>query len=222
MNARVVICCLAFGAMAARAYWMDTPLEQLAAQSDCVVIGRVTSIVADTNTFRLRVTMNELMSLKGSQGLGDSVSFDAPFTLMHCVQFQMKLADAQSFVRDIPNTFIGPSTWNTNEVQIISLDSFATNETCAVFLKQNLDNRGSLQLVSESDGKFYFDRAMMRLHKAVRSTATNYISFETFAPIVWASPAPVIPGIVAAPTFAPTLTLTNLPIDLILPRAITR
>ncbi len=221
MKVRVAICCLAFGAMTVRAYWMDTPLEQLAAQSDCVVIGRVTGIVADTNTFRLRVTMNELMPLKGSQQPGDSVTFDAPFTLSHCVVFQMKLADAQSFVRNIPNTFIKPSTWQTNEVQIIDLNSFATNETCAVFLKRNLDTRGSLQLVQDDDGKFYFDRAMMRLHKAVLGT-TNYLSFETFARVVWASPAPVTPGIVVAPTFAPTLTLTNLPIDLILPRAITR
>ena len=220
MKAGVVICCLAFGAMAARAYWIDTPLDQLAAQSDCVVIGRVSSVVADTNTFRLRVTMNELIPLKGSQGLGDSVSFDAPFTLSSCVVFSMKPADAQSFVRNIPNTFARASTWKTNEVQIIDLDSFATNETCAVFLKRDFQNRGSLHLVSDSDGKFHFDRPMMRMHKAKGST--NYVSFETFAGIVEKSPAPVVPGAIATPTFAPTLTLTNLPIDLILPRAITR
>ena len=167
--------------------------------------------------------MNELMPLKGSE-LGSSVTFDAPYTLLGCVVILMKPEEARSLVRTTPNSII--REWEGNRVEVVSPNSFSTNETCAVFLRKG-DKPGTYRLVQEEDGKFHFDGATLQLHKGVRTNPTNWISLETFATLVKTSSVPKTGGVIVmgaplAPTAPPALTLTNLPIHMILPRAITR
>ena len=195
MKKRLLAISLGLFTLAASAYWVDTPLETLAANSELVVIGTVKAISADTNTHRLQVTMGELLFLKGNTGTGKALTFDAPFTLTHCVQVMV------------------------NGQRQYPLDSFATNEVCAVFLRQNPYAQGQLQLIQDDDGKFAFDRMAMRLHKAIGTSATNHLSFETFQRVINASPVPVKPGIVALTV---PIILTNLPIQLVIPRALSR
>ena len=111
-------------------------------------------------------------------------------------------------------------------MEVVSPNSFSTNEVCAVFLRKS-DKPGTYQLVQDDDGKFHFDGATLQLHKGVRTNPTNWISFETFATVVKTSSVPRTGGVFVmgapiAPTAPPAITLTNLPIQLILPRAITR
>jgi len=81
MKSRGWICCVAFAAVAARADWAPASIEQLAADSDCVAIGRIEQLAPDTNTARVAVTMEVQNVLKGTNLAGTNVIFDAPLTL---------------------------------------------------------------------------------------------------------------------------------------------
>ena len=181
MKARFLAAGLAIFAMAARAYWVDTPVEELAARSDCVVIGTVKQLTFNTNTHRLIVTMDDLLVLKGDQFAGRAVTFDAPATLMHCVV----------------TSFIGQPQ--------PSFNSFATNDLCAVFLVAHPESSARLSMMAIDDGKFMVDWREMRLHKAVSTSVTNYIAFKVFEQKVRTSPERIPASV--PPT--PSSVLTN-------------
>src|SRR5204862_7992217 len=85
------------------------------------------------NPHRVLVTMHKLIVLEGSEYVGTNVMFGAPFT-MHC-----------------------DTTFTINGQRQFSLDSFATNDPCAVFLKTSASNRLPLVTTDDCDGKFTFD-----------------------------------------------------------------
>lgn len=160
MKTRAIACGLAIAASMAWGFWAPTPISQLAADSDCVVIGRVQTLAPDHSTHRVQVTMNELQVVKGYPGLGSSVTFDAPFTLFHCV------------------IFLGPDGKRLPP----ALDSFTTNETCAVFLRFPRETPTKLRLVSDEDGKFSMDWSTLHLHrlKAVGTSLKYAHSLHAF------------------------------------------
>lgn len=221
MKPLLLATCLGLLASTAAAYWADTPLKQLAAESDVVVIGRVARVQPDTNTLRMKVTLRELIVLKGEIP-GDTVSFDAPFQLTHCVVVAMPATEGAAFARTFPDTVLKPLThWppshGTNLVEIIRPNSFSTNEHCAVLLKKDPAKPDALQLVRHDDGKFIFNPADMLLHKAVLAER-NAVTFQEFSSVVLASPKPS-PAIVTTLTpYGPFQSFTNLPVTLILPR----
>jgi hypothetical protein len=245
MKARLLAGMLGFLGLGAFAYWIDMPLQDLAAQSDCVVIGRVIRLQPNTNTLRVQVTMNELLVLKGIEPVGDTITFDAPYTLHHCVQFHVKanqvaqpvkpsvfesngvvsiLHSSSLFGGNLPDTVLKPSSWRSNELVVTHLDSFRTGETCAVLLRKDPEKLGALRLVTDDDGKFYFDPGDQRLNKSVTGY-TNFIPLETFSTIVKTSTNSRFSGVTIftiPPTLGPFVPLTNLPISLVLPRAVTR
>jgi hypothetical protein len=217
----VLVICLGLLASTAAAFWTDTPLPQLAGESDVVVIGRVTSVRPDTNTLRMKVTLRELIVLKGEVS-GDLVTFDAPFQLSRCVIMAMPAEEGAAFARNIPNTVLRPLThWppshGTNLVEIISPDSFSTNEHCAVLLKRDPAKPDALQLVREEDGKFAFNPADMLLPKAANGRRDT-MTFSEFSRVVLASPKPSPAFAMTFTPYGPFQSFSNQPVTLILPR----
>ena len=139
--------CVGMAMSTALAYWAPTPIEELAAKSDCVVIGTVKQIVGNTNTHRVLVTMDELMTLKGERYAGASVTFDAPFSLNQCV---------------LPPLVNGKRQF--------TLNSFSSNETCAVFLKWSHDRTPGLHLCQDDDGKFIVNWGNQSITRAMMTT----------------------------------------------------
>lgn len=221
MKPLVFVICLGLLASTAVAYWVDTPLKQLAAESDVVVIGRVTGLLPDTNSLRMKVTLRELIVLKGEIS-GEVVSFDAPFRLSPCGVVAVTATGGAAFARTHPNTVLRPLTylppsWGTNRVAIIYPDSFSTNEHCAVLLKKDPAQQDTLRLVRDGDGKFVFNPADMLLHKAVTGGRDSML-FQEFSHVVMASPKPAAAITMTLTPYGPFQSFTNLPVTLILPR----
>ena len=165
MKARLLAASLAIFAMAASAYWVPTSIEQLAANSDCVIIGRVTRLTPSTNQYRVLVTLDVLSTLKQHGPAEASVTFEAPFTLLHCVVVMGE--DGKPLPPD--------------------LNSFAVNDTCAVFLSCAAENHAMLKLVSDSDGKFTVDWATKKLWRSVMAAGDqNSLTLEAFAGLIHA------------------------------------
>jgi hypothetical protein len=141
------------------AFWVPTPLEQLAAFSHYVLVGKVTAVVVDTNTERLTVTMNVLGSLKGDATVGQDVVFEAPWSLI-----------ADVFI-SVPDFQFTPVTTNVLDGRTLveyktiekprklrnSGPSFATNQVCAVFLRKPALDSPRILLTNETDGKLHVD-----------------------------------------------------------------
>ena len=84
MNIRLLVSFMAVAAMAASAYWAPRGTEEMATESDCVVIGRIIRMVPNADTNRLTVTMDRLQVLKGSEHAKGIVTFDAPAKMSYC------------------------------------------------------------------------------------------------------------------------------------------
>jgi hypothetical protein len=165
MNSRLAACCFAFAATAAFGYWAPTSIQQLSANSDCVVIGRVTILAPNTNTERVLVSLEVLSVLKGQRHAGASLAFDAPSSMIQDVL--VRAADGRM-------RSAGPS-------------SFSMSGTCAVFLKCDPQNHAALMLVSDDDGNFSIDLAAKRLWRPYlggSSKSANAISLDEFTGLV--------------------------------------
>ena len=160
MKTRSIACGLAIAATVSVAYWAPTPIDQLTADSDCVVIGRVQQLTGDDSTHRVQVMMSDLQVVKGFKGLGSSVIFDAPFSLNSCVVVMGRDG------KPLPPV----------------LNSFTSNETCAVFLRFSRENLTKLTLVSDSDGKFSVDVPAQHLQRAQTADKSreNSLSLNAF------------------------------------------
>jgi hypothetical protein len=152
----MVICCIAFTAAAAWAFWAPTPIETLATESDCIVIGTVKQLVKDTNTHRVLVTVQGLTPLKGEKLAGTSVTFDAPYSLNNDVIFM-----------------------NQGQRQF-PFDSFRTNEACAVFLKRSHEQKPGLRLVQDDDGKFIIDWGLQTATRGLKITSPDSVPLKEF------------------------------------------
>ncbi len=163
MNSRIAAGCFAFAATAAFGYWAPTPIQQLSANSDCVVIGRVTQLAPNHDTHRVLVTLDVLSALKGQRHAGSVVAVDAPFEFRGCVI--VVGADG----KPLPPTF----------------SSFRTGESCALFLQFDLENHALLRMVNESDAKFHVDWTAQRLWPAVfAGDKPNVVTLDEFTKLV--------------------------------------
>jgi hypothetical protein len=96
-----------------------------------------------------------------------------------------------------------------------------------VFLRYADPNRATLTMTTESDGKFSIDAESQTAWRSVMAKGQDSVSLAEFARLVKTSRLPSNRIVVYVTNLASTaivtnLIPTNLPIQLILPRAITR
>jgi hypothetical protein len=103
-----------------KGYWRPTPFEELATNSDYVVVGEVKALAADAKTQRVKVTLHILESVKGKAAVGDDLVFEAPFSLHPDVRSGLNLLGSFAsnkvygvFLMDAPRKVPWSEPWAT-------------------------------------------------------------------------------------------------------------